>query len=141
ALMNDRFMFIPSLGFCLVLAYVLIRVFKEKSSQKILAGVAVFVLAGYSVKTVARSNAWKNDYNLAMADVGISDGSAKVKMTAGSELLNEAKRTKDPQERAALLKQAEMYCLQSLEIYPTYYPPLDILGNIYFEMGNYKYSV
>jgi tetratricopeptide (TPR) repeat protein len=73
--------------------------------------------------------------------VGTSDGSAKVKMTMGSELLDQAKDPKNAAKKQQLLKQAEAYELQSLKIYPTYFPPLDILGNIYFELGNYEYSV
>lgn len=141
AFMNERFLFIPSMGFCLVVAYLLV----EKAGQKgkLSAGLVLFglVLAGFTGKTFVRNYAWANDYALASSDAGTSDGSAKIKMTMGSELLDKAKEQNNEQMKQQLLKEAETYCLQSLQIYPKYFPPLDILGNIYFEMGNYEYSV
>jgi tetratricopeptide (TPR) repeat protein len=62
-------------------------------------------------------------------------------MTMGSELLDDAKRPENKAKKQIILKDAEKYELQSLQIYPGYFPPLDILGNIYFEMENYDYSV
>ncbi|HAW19998.1 MAG TPA: hypothetical protein DCX14_07440 [Flavobacteriales bacterium] len=137
AFMNERFLFIPSLGFTIILAWLLV----EKLGSKAGMIIAAVLILGYSAKTIDRNGAWKSDKSLAMADVGVSDGSAKVKMTMGSELLDEAKEPKNASRRQQILKEAEKYELQSLKIYPGYFPPLDILGNIYFEMENYAYSV
>ena len=63
-------------------------------------------------------------------------------MTYGSELLEQAKEKGVSEiERTRLLNAAEESCLNSLQIYPQYFPPLDILGNIYFEKKNYDLSV
>ncbi|MEZ4720510.1 MAG: tetratricopeptide repeat protein [Flavobacteriales bacterium] len=136
AFMNERFLFIPSLGLAIPLAWVLIN----KLKGNVGLAVAGLLLFGYSAKTIARNYAWENDYALATSDVNTSDGSAKVKMTMGSELLDQAKAPKNAARKQELLKEAEKFELQSLKIYPRYFPPLDILGNIYFEMGNYAYS-
>lgn len=141
AFMNERFLFIPSLGFCLPLAYVLVKKLGNKPGMSAGLLLALAITAGYFAQTFNRNFAWRNDYTLATADVGVSDGSAKVKMTMGSELLDKAKETNNEAERQQLLKQAEEYELHSLKIHGTYFPPLDILGNIYFEMANYEYSV
>ena len=141
AFMNERFLFIPSLGFTIPLAWILVEKIGKKEGLNAGLLIAGILLVGYSAKTIHRNNAWESDGALAAADVGTSDGSAKVKMTMGSELLDQAKDPKNAAKRQELLKQAEQYELQSLNIYPTYFPPLDILGNIYFELGNYQYSV
>ncbi|MEQ9187557.1 MAG: tetratricopeptide repeat protein [Cryomorphaceae bacterium] len=141
AFMNERFLFIPSLGFALILAYLLTHVVEKRMGQTLATSILVIVMIGYTGKTIVRNYAWENDRALATADVGTSDGSAKVKMTMGSEMLDLAKETANPTEKQRYLKEGERYCLQSLKIYPSYFPPLDILGNLYFEMGNYEYSI
>lgn len=141
AFMNERFLFIPSLGFAIIVAYLLSEVVEKKWGSTVATGVLAIIMIGYAGKTVTRNYAWENDRALATADVGTSDGSAKIKMTMGSETLDLAKETANPTEKQRLLREAEKHCLNSLKIYPKYYPPLDILGNIYFEMGNYEYSV
>jgi len=141
AFMNERFLFIPSLGFALPIAWFLVHKLGKKDGINAGVLLAAALIVVYSGMTIVRNYAWENDYSLATADVGTSDGSSKVKMTMGSELLDRAKKEKNEQQRTAMLKEAENYCLQSLRIYPQYYPPLDILGNIYFEQGNYAESV
>jgi tetratricopeptide (TPR) repeat protein len=141
AFMNERFLFIPSLGFALILGHVLAQVIEKRMGQTLATGLLVVVMLGYAGKTVMRNYAWENDRALATADVKTSDGSAKVKMTMGSEMLDLAKETANSTEKQRYLKEGEQYCLQSLKIYPSYFPPLDILGNLYFEMGNFEYSI
>jgi tetratricopeptide (TPR) repeat protein len=141
AFMNERFLYIPSLGFALVLAHVLVERVGKDSKRQLAMGILVVALLGLSAKTIARNYAWENDLSLAQADVGSSDGSAKIKMTMGSEMLSLSRETANPTERMRILKEGERYSLQSLQIYPGYFPPLDILGNLYFEMADYTSSV
>ena len=141
AFMNERFLFIPSLGFTIALSWFLVVKIGYKKGVNAGIVVAAILLLGYTFKTVDRNGAWRNDYTLATSDVGVSDGSAKIKMTMGSELLDDAKKPENKAKKQFILKEAEDYELQSLKIYPGYFPPLDILGNIYFEMDNFDYSV
>lgn len=141
AFMNERFLFIPSLGYALIVAYLLTGLITEKLGEKLSIGLVALMLVGFSGKTVVRNYAWENDFALANTDIQTSDGSAKVRMTMGSELLDQAKDAKSEQEKTRLLQEAEQYEISSLKIYPGYFPPLDILGNIYYEMGNFEYSI
>lgn len=141
AFMNERWMFTPSIGFCLIIAWLIREQLGKKVGETAAMAVLAVIMLGYSAKTIHRNYAWESDHSLAFTDVGTSDGSAKVKMTMGSELLEDAQAATDPSQRAALLNQAERYCKESLAIYPEYFPPLDILGNIYYEKGEYEYSV
>lgn len=141
AFMNERWMFTPSIGFCLIIAWLIHEKLSKRAGETVALAVLAVILLGYSAKTIHRNYAWESDHALAFADVGTSDGSAKVKMTMGSELLEDAKDATNPQEKARLLNEAERYCKESLAIHPKYFPPLDILGNIYFEKENYEYSV
>lgn len=142
AFMNERFLFIPSIGFVIIVAHFLVNFLSKKMAQNVAVGLFGIIMIGYAGKTFFRNYAWENDRALATADVGTSDGSAKVKMTYGSELLEQAKEKGVSEiERTRLLNAAEESCLNSLRIYPQYFPPLDILGNIYFEKKNYDLSV
>jgi len=142
AFMNERFLFIPSIGFVIIVAHFLVNFLSKKMAQNVVVGLFGIIMIGYAGKTFFRNYAWENDRALATADVGTSDGSAKVKMTYGSELLEQAKEKGVSEiERTRLLNAAEESCLNSLQIYPQYFPPLDILGNIYFEKKNYDLSV
>ena len=119
--MNERWMFTPSIGFCIIVAWLLDEKLAKKGRMNVAIGVLAVVLVGYSGKTLVRNYAWESDHALAMTDVGTSDGSAKVKMTAGSEKLEDAKEATNPSQREALLNEAERYCLNSLKIYPGYF--------------------
>ncbi|MDP4934064.1 MAG: tetratricopeptide repeat protein, partial [Salibacteraceae bacterium] len=142
AFMNERFLFIPSIGFVIIVAHFLVNFLSKKMAQNVAVVLFGIIMIGYAGKTFFRNYAWENDRALASADVGTSDGSAKVKMTYGSELLEQAKEKGVSEiERTRLLNAAEESCLNSLRIYPQYFPPLDILGNIYFEKKNYDLSV
>ena len=93
AFMNERFLFIPSLGYALILSYLFTGIIEKKLGSKVSLFLLVALLFGFSGKTIARNFAWENDRTLAESDVLTSDGSAKVKMTMGSELLEKAKET------------------------------------------------
>lgn len=145
-LMNERFMYIPSLGFCLALAYFLLndmqRIVKNPSNYKItlyllLAGLSTF----YSVKTISRNYAWKNDFSLSTTDAIASKNSAKVRMSAGGSMLDKAKEEKNPAEKQRLLNESIKHLYRSLELYPTYIQPMLLMGNAYYEAKDYGNSI
>jgi hypothetical protein len=65
--MSERFLFMPSVGFVLVLAY-----FIMKLPQKFAFGVSIVVLLLFSVKTFTRNRVWENDFTLFTTDVKTS---------------------------------------------------------------------
>lgn len=95
ATMADRFLYVPSLGFCLVLTYVWIHVLEwsgGKASSLGLASPGLFpvylVLALYSYMTYTRNMDWYDDLSLFMTDVRASPGSARAHYNAGTEMLD-----------------------------------------------------
>ena len=142
--MNERFMFIPSVAFAVLMSYLLLDVIPNKFSsvkkETIIGGfgIVVLIFSGLSLK---RSVAWENDSSLALTDVMVSTGSAKINMAAGDALVRELETERNQSVRTEMIQEAYSYLNKSLEIYPTYFPPLDLLGKLYFEAGNYKESV
>lgn len=144
--MNERFLFIPSLGFCFVLGWWLCEELPKKIKHvrlydNVLTLVLVAIIGLYSVITIKRNPAWRNDRTLATTDLEISSNSAKNNMSAGEALLDLAKVATDPTEKAKLVDGAIKHLNRSLELYPAYYQPMDLLGNAYFLKDDYERSV
>ncbi|MFH1220497.1 MAG: tetratricopeptide repeat protein [Candidatus Eisenbacteria bacterium] len=104
AFMNERFMYIPSLGFCLVVAYLLVgcapRLFKsEEIGRCVLAGVVIAILCLYGAIVTGRNRVWANDYTLCTHDVRVSSKSAKSAWSAGQLLVEEAVKLRDIRTR------------------------------------------
>ena len=62
--MAERYLFIPSAGFSLLLGYVLIRAGKRERYRKSVWALGVVILLGFTVLTAQRQAVWRNDLSL-----------------------------------------------------------------------------
>ncbi|MEO7444840.1 MAG: hypothetical protein ABIT96_06760 [Ferruginibacter sp.] len=98
--MADRFMYTPSLGLCIVLVFLLVKIFnltagKGSYSMLAFAGknvlpaliLGIFVM-GFSYKTINRNKAWQNNLTLFTEDVKTSPESARTNLYFGIEVFN-----------------------------------------------------
>jgi len=87
--MNERFVFIPSLGFVLVLAYLLYLLGERQPQMMRKLSMGIFVLVGvlYGVKTFTRNFVWNDDFSLFLTDVKTSSNSIKCNVSAGGSEL------------------------------------------------------
>ena len=138
AFMNERFVYVSSLGFCLIIGY-LIQVGLPKNSKSIKMGnqlsiavLSIFLLL-YSVKTISRNPVWKNNLTLATNDANISINGAKSNVMAGGLLTEEAAKTNDPTEKNKLLQKAIFHLDRAVNIYPEYIDALLLMGNAQWE--------
>lgn len=101
--MAERFLFMPSLGFCIILTFYLFKFSKTRFSipnpsypspnsqfspinfQFLFA--ILIILGLYSIKTITRSRYWKDNHTLFEHDVLISDRSARSHFNHGFDLL------------------------------------------------------
>jgi Flp pilus assembly protein TadD len=95
ATMADRFLYVPSLGFCIILTYFWIRFLDVPGGKTASLGFTnpkVFpvyiLLALYSYKTYTRNRDWHDNLSLFMTDVRSSAGSARAHYNAGTEMLD-----------------------------------------------------
>ncbi|OFY87802.1 MAG: hypothetical protein A2236_07840 [Bacteroidetes bacterium RIFOXYA2_FULL_33_7] len=91
--MNERFMYIPSLGFIIIITYFLLKylptvVKNIKQYNTIITSFLVMVMLLFSVKTISRNSAWENDFILFTTDVEVSGNSAKSTTSAGGKLIH-----------------------------------------------------
>jgi protein O-mannosyl-transferase len=86
-LMNERFIYMSSLGFCILFAYLLVHYVKN---PKIVAGVFLVILSLYSLKTFTRNYDWKDSFYLFRRDAKYSTNSAKIQTSLGGDLTKAA---------------------------------------------------
>ncbi len=141
AFMNERFLYLPSIGFAILVAHWLMKLTKKEQTP-MTAGflIVVFMGLGFTYKTIERNAVWENDETLSLTDVQISEGSAKVKMSAALQLINTAQQMQSGSAKLSLLNQAIGHLGESISIYPSYIYAHALLGLAYLEAEDYNAS-
>lgn len=141
--MNERFVFISSLGFCVLIGWLIYKylpllIKNIQTSTYVSTFILVVVLGLYSFKTIDRNKAWKNDLSLFTTDVQTSVNSAKSNCSAGGKLIEEAQKPENNSNKIVhdqMVTQAIVYLERAIEIYPNYIDALNLLGNAHFELN------
>ena len=157
--MNERFMFMPLLGFALVLAFafrkwsvwgigvrqVLVKQRRVPAGSMPswvtapIAMVVVFLLlcAAYTGKTAVRNLAWYDDNKLFITDVETSSESMKCTLSAGGSYLNLYQKEKNPKKKSKYLKEAEKYLNKTLALGRSDTDTWNLLGLMYYYKKDY----
>lgn len=75
-IMAERLAYLPSLGFCLLIALAWNRVWQRR--QRLALGLAVVIVAALSVRTIVRNRDWKDNRTLYSAQMRAAPNSAKT---------------------------------------------------------------
>jgi tetratricopeptide (TPR) repeat protein len=142
AFMNERFVFIPSLGFCFALSYFLIieikKYFKVQNiANKITLTLIIILFAGYSVKTITRNHVWYDDFTLFTTDVKTSENSAKCTVSAAGMLIERSEKIKDTIQKKDYLYLAIKYLQKGTSLHSTYIAGWVLYGNAYLYLDKY----
>ncbi|MEM8582952.1 MAG: tetratricopeptide repeat protein [Bacteroidota bacterium] len=120
-LMSERFLFMPSVGFALVVAGDYQRL-KTPWRKQSVTYFLIFVVLAFSIRTVFRNPVWKDNYTLFTLDVENQPNSAKLQNAAGGvkidSYLQLPKTQQVPNHR--WLIEAEQHLDRAIEIHPTY---------------------
>lgn len=166
--MAERFMFMPSVGFCLIIASLLYetgrKISKPDTSNgfvKVNAGIAV-ILVVFSFLTICRNFDWKDNFTLFSKDIQVSGNSGKINIDLANELILKADADKADAleeiadksleeksiasikieaDRVKLLKQAIPLLQKGLEIDPMNGSAWIRLANVYHYLGQEEMSV
>jgi tetratricopeptide (TPR) repeat protein len=139
----DRFAFSLSIGFCIVLGYFLLKVFKIDFSKEatniklpkgFLAAITIIVLA-YSVRTIARNPNWNDEMTLYNHDIQHLTESAKANALlsnvlypiVGKELQS---NPRNPQNKKDV-EQLIYHYQEAIRIDSTYLTSINNLGSVY----------
>lgn len=129
--MAERFMFIPSLGFCLIVACLFFEFGKKLSNSynsfsKIFIGLTIVAML-YSAQTFSRNFDWKDNYTLFSKDIKVSQNSGKINTDLAAEYINNALLTNENNNNSLLASESERVeiflnaiplLIKALEIHP-----------------------
>ncbi|MEI6021801.1 MAG: hypothetical protein WCR21_11790, partial [Bacteroidota bacterium] len=155
--MADRFLFTPSLGLCIVLVFVLLRLFKidvhktdvmalfknKKLSvtnhqfQNWFKYVFVSILVLFSLKTISRNKVWKNNYTLIATDMPHLENCARAHNYMADELKRKLSQNFDKKLEDNMIH----HYLRSIEISKESYYAYLGLGMYYNQSKNYEQSI
>ena len=138
--MNERFAFMPSLGFTLLVAYWLVNYIPWKIGNTkpafVLTAALIFILMiGYTYKTTDRIPAWKDPMSLNLTAVKVSKNSARINNFMGFEYYKLANAESDREKKKQYLDEATVYMDRAIEIHPTY--PDALMGKAGLLAGYY----
>ncbi len=124
--MNDRFIFMASVGFCIWLVYMLMEKLKDRflpyGKYLGMALLGVFTVF-YSYKTYSRIPDWENALTLNRSAIRVSANSARANSFMATALYNQYKamESNNIPEKLAVLREALPYAQKACEIMPEYY--------------------
>jgi protein O-mannosyl-transferase len=122
-IMGERLAYLPSAGFCLLVALTLIRL--ERHQRLLGAAVFVILTVALAVRTVDRNSDWRDNFRLFSTDVRVAPGSAKIHCNLGGEYL-----------RLGQLEAAQTELQIALRIYPEFPEAEEFLGLVEARMGH-----
>jgi len=143
---RERLMYLPSLGFCLGIAFLLGKLFNRddrtaantpgefwSAHRKVLSVVAA-ILVVYAVKTETRNRVWQDNYTLFSHDATLAPNSTRIHYLLGNLLSNpEDLGRKDPAAQQASLDTAIVELKRAVEIDPAFADAHNQLGVAYFQ--------
>ena len=149
--MAERFLYIPSLGICILITLLLVRLFKTNtvaaatqpvsnylSSKKSLLTAAIVIAALFSLKAYFRSSDWKSDVKLFGQDVKNSPKSARLHYGYGMSMIIAIDSTKlTLPEVDAIIDEGMGEIQSALNIYPQYANAYYIIGIIQKDRKQY----
>jgi len=154
ATMAERFVYTPSLGFCIALMIVLARIFKLNSGKTreitvtdirkpgTLHFIVIVICLIFSVRTMARNSDWKDNLTLLAKDVQSAPESARIRYAYGSAILVEqALKEENPAVKNNLLQKSIEQLQKGVSLIPNYNDAWYNLGMAYKELGDSKNAV
>jgi len=151
--MAERLMFVPSFGFCLLVAFLLVKLLKiEKIKPQNLAQVftkktivwfiLIPILAVASMKTYSRNKDWKSISTLFNTDIKTVPNSIHMLYYHAGMISNsDSLAIQTPEKRTETLKLCEKELLKAVDIYPDFLDGHALLGKVYQRLGEYDKAI
>ncbi|MDH7445155.1 hypothetical protein [Aquimarina sp. 2201CG14-23] len=129
AFMNERFVYVSSVGISIMIAFWFCKYYHTTKRTKLFNSLLIVLFCLYAIKTISRNPVWKNNYTLSINDANISVNGAKSNVMAGGILSEKAEKLTDTLEKQAMLKESVFYLDRAIQIYPEYIDALILMGN------------
>ncbi len=136
--LSERFLFMPSLGFCILLGAGIVWLEKRipdssRLKKLMVTGFMTMILVLYAYKTISRNGDWYDSYTLFTTDVKVSGNSAKGNEVAGEYIMQKATMINDKASKDSLLRLSITYQQKAIRIYPKQVIALINLAAAYYE--------
>lgn len=147
--MSERFLFLPSAGICLAVAALSLQLASRLKATNQGVSVSlqryfwavVLIATVFAIKTIDRNRAWKDNFTLFTTDVRTAPNSAKLRNSAGGELIAAAILPANSGRRQDFLLEAVGHLEQAITIHPTYKNAYLLLGNAHNYLEKYDEAV
>ena len=144
ATLGERFLFFPSVAFCLLLALLLEKYIVRGAGEGTIwflapKALAMFVPLAviYAGLAYSRNTDWAGNLTLYSADVKKAPESVKLNYLLGMQFLNDAKEEKNPAKQKPGMDQGINYLSKSIAIYPDYDDAQSEICGAFFRSGRY----
>jgi protein O-mannosyl-transferase len=140
--MAERFLFMPSLGFCIALTIIVAKLAKSYDANSIVKLKPAFhllfipIAVVFSILTINANAAWKNNFALFLQGVKGSPNSARTHGSLAYEYKLHALKEENPAIRSDYFKKSVEEFRKAADILPGYEYALYNLGVGYYEMGD-----
>ena len=121
---HDRYLYLPSIAFCVILAILLSRLREMRSAKIALVSLTAIALA-YAYDTLHESRYWANDYALAQHGLVVSPGHPVATQLLGNAMMRQGK-----------MAEAIPYLVDALQLKPDNSETLWCLGLCYYTINN-----
>ncbi|MFH1190308.1 MAG: tetratricopeptide repeat protein [Candidatus Omnitrophota bacterium] len=131
AVMAERFLYLPSIGFCILLAMLLVKSASFGAAAKRSAtAIAVIIVLLYSAKTMARNEDWKNQIAASASILKMDPLNPWALTTLGAAY-------SDRGEYEAAIKPLQ----KAIVLSKGFFAPKNVLGFCYVQLGRYDEAV
>ncbi|MFH1004981.1 MAG: tetratricopeptide repeat protein [Bacteroidota bacterium] len=138
--MAERFLFMPSLGFCLAITIIILHILQIKSWHELKFSSSLYIPLGlllvvFSFKTIDRNSDWKDEFTLFSRDAQVVPNSSKIHYYYGGTLLDQYSRLQnDNPQKITGLRHALAEEKNAVAIYPKFYIAFYTIGLIYEQL-------
>jgi Flp pilus assembly protein TadD len=142
----ERFVFAGSMGFSIVLVYVIFMMFRtdpksltiEFTERILIIGVILALVVPSTYYTIKRNRCWRKLYDLYISDIGHQERSAKSNIQFAGHMMSmvyTAKPENQDMLRQKFTRDIIMYFKKGLALYPKNYEALNDLGSVYLNFA------
>ncbi|MBL4707601.1 MAG: tetratricopeptide repeat protein [Flavobacteriales bacterium] len=131
--LGERFLFFPSIGFCILVVYSLEKLTKQiqANNKNILVVFLLVVSSLYAFKTIDRNKDWANNYSLFISGEVVTPNNSRAVGAVGSMYRELAEQSKSQQEQFKNYKKSIQYYQKSVNLLPSNSDSYYNLGVVY----------
>ena len=137
--MGERLIYHSSVGFAMVVAYLLYEGYKRTAARPVanawLGGLMVLLIVLSAFKTIDRNADWKCDHDLFLKDVKTCPQSTVTNANAGACYIGMADGTTDTVLKHRYLDTALSYLNKTLSLHPTFSTGYLNRGVVFYKLG------